>query len=156
MAKNPAAAPEAAAEKMVEAANGFVSTAIDNVAKTLAAQPAAAKEGMDALNAAASAAKSRFAELQMKGVEIAEVNTKAAFAFVRDAMAVKSPETLVTLQQDFFKAQQDVLMRQFQDVNSLTLAILRDLSAPLQDGLNKSIASFTPAFSGMKSDKAAA
>lgn len=127
----------------VEAANDMVASAIESATTTFSGQPNAAKENLEAMTSAANLAKSRIAELQLKSMEIAETNTKAAFAFARDVLSAKSPETFVTLQQDFFKSQQEAALRQFQEVNSLTLGLFRELAAPVQDGFNKAVAQFT-------------
>ena len=62
MAKNPAA-------DIATAANDMMSSVIASATSTLQAQPAAAKENLDAMNKAAELAKTRFAELQLAGTE---------------------------------------------------------------------------------------
>jgi hypothetical protein len=98
---------------------------------------------MEALNASAKVYQTRFAELQAKGMEIMEANTKAVLGFWRDASAVKSPEALFSLQQDFMKAQSEAALKQFQDLNDVTVALVREASAPVQEGFKKSFAGFS-------------
>lgn len=137
MAKNPAA-------DIATAANDMMSSVIASATSTLQAQPAAAKENLDAMNKAAELAKTRFAELQLKGMDIVETNAKATFALVRDMLAAKTPESVVTLQQDFFKAQQETALRQFQEINSLTLGLMREFAGPVQANFTKSFSQFMP------------
>ena len=102
-----------------------------------------AKESIDAINQSAKVYQARFADLQAKGMDIVEANTKAVLAFWREATAVKTPEALFALQQDFLKAQSEAAMKQFQEMNSVTVALVRDAAAPVQEGLPKSFRGFT-------------
>lgn len=79
--------------------------------------------------------KTQFATLNSKAVEIAEENTKAAFAFTRDALAAKSPEALWSLQQSFFKAQQDAITKQAETLGKFYADWLKDTSAPMADAM---------------------
>lgn len=134
--------PAETAADLADKAKEFVATGFEKVSSLLAAQPDAAKQGFEALSAASKQAQARLTEIQAKGVEAAEHNSKSAFAFVRDALAAKSPETFFSLQQDFFKAQQEVALRQVQEFNGLTMGLLREFMTPMQDSLTKSMAMF--------------
>lgn len=128
---------------VVELATEFVNDAFQKASTTFAAQPGAAKENLEALNAVASKAQAQISEIQLKGVEIAEKQTAAAFNFLRDVVSAKSPETLVSLQQEFVKAQSETVMRHAQELNALAMGFVRELAAPVQDSFNKSFAQFS-------------
>jgi hypothetical protein len=127
----------------VELATEFVTDSIDTAKAAFSGEAGPAKDGMEALNASAKVYQTRFAELQAKGMEIMEANTKAVLGFWRDASAVKSPEALFSLQQDFMKAQSEAALKQFQDLNDVTVALVREASAPVQEGFKKSFAGFS-------------
>jgi hypothetical protein len=55
---------------------------------------------------------------------------------------VKSPEALFALQQGFFKAQSEVAVKQFQELNDVATALVREAAAPVQEGFKKSFAGF--------------
>jgi hypothetical protein len=80
-----------------------------------------------------------------KAVEFAEDNTKAAFAFAREALAAKTPETLWSVQQAFVKSQQDAIVKQAEAFNSLYTEWLRDTSSPMADAMKPFMQAFTKA-----------
>jgi hypothetical protein len=79
--------------------------------------------------------KTQFAALNTKAVEIAEENTKAAFAFTREALAAKTPEALWSLQQSFFKSQQDVVAKQAEAMSKFYADWLKETSGPMADAM---------------------
>lgn len=121
----------------VELASDFVADSIDTAKAAFSGETGVAKESLDAINQSAKAYQARFADLQAKGMDIAEANAKAVFAFWRSATAAKTPEALFAVQQDFFKAQSEAAMKQFQELNSVTSAMVREAAAPVQEGFSK-------------------
>jgi hypothetical protein len=128
----------------VELASDFVADTLDTAKATFSTDNGVAKESFEALNQSAKVYQARIADLHAKSLEIAESNSKAFFSFWREATAVKSPDALFNLQQDFYKAQSEAAMKQFQDLNSATVALVREASAPVQSGLSKAFAGFAP------------
>ncbi len=126
----------------VEIANDFVTDSIDTAKAAFSGDTGAAKESLDAINQSAKVYQARFADLQAKGMDIVEANTKAVLSFWREATAVKSPEALFALQQDFVKAQSETALKQFQEINSVTVALVREAAAPVQEGFSKTFAGF--------------
>jgi hypothetical protein len=126
----------------VELATEFVTDSIDTAKATFAGEAGPAKESVEALSASAKVCQDRLADIQAKSISFFEANTKAVLGFWREAANVKSPEALFALQQGFFKSQSEVALKQFQDLNDATVALVRDASAPVQDGLKKSFAAF--------------
>jgi hypothetical protein len=80
-------------------------------------------------------AKDQFTALNSKAVEFAEENTKAAFAFTREALNAKTPEALWSVQQAYMKAQQDAMTKQFEAVTTLYSTWFKDMSAPMADAM---------------------
>ena len=126
----------------VEIATEFVTDSIDSAKAAFGGEAGPAKESVEALNASAKQCQARIADLQSKGMAMLEANTKAVLGFWRDAAAVKTPDALFSLQQDFFKAQSEVALKQFQELNDATVALVREASAPVQDGLKKGFSAF--------------
>jgi hypothetical protein len=124
----------------VELASDFVADSLDTAKAAFSTETDVAKEGFEALNQSAKLYQARFADLTAKSVDIAETNTKAFFSFWRDVSAVKSADALFALQQDYVKAQSEAAMKHFQDINTVTVALVREASAPMQAGLNKAFA----------------
>ncbi|MBI2718442.1 MAG: phasin family protein [Rhizobiales bacterium] len=102
-----------------------------------------AHSNVQLFDAAASAYKSRFADLQLKAMEITQANVLAGFAFARKLFAVKEPTEFFTLQQEFAREQAQVLQRQVSELNELSVALAKETVKPVQDGFSKSFADFT-------------
>lgn len=79
--------------------------------------------------------QTEFAALNTKAVEIAEENAKAAFAFTREALTAKTPEALWSLQQAFFKAQQDAVTKQTEAMSKFYADWLKETSGPMAEAM---------------------
>jgi hypothetical protein len=126
----------------VELATDFVADSIETAKTTFGPESDAARQNFEAISHSAKQVQDGLTGLQAKGVSYAETNAKALFAFWREAVAVKSADALFNLQQDFVKAQSEVAVKQFQDLNSATLAFVKETAAPLQASWNKAFAGF--------------
>lgn len=126
----------------VELATDFVADSLDTAKAAFSGDAGPAKESVEALSASAKVYQTRMADIQAKGLAIFESNTKALLGFWRDAAAVKSPEALFALQQNFFKSQSEVAVKQFQELNDATVALVREAAAPVQEGFKKSLSGF--------------
>ena len=105
-----------------------------------------AHSNVQVLDAAASACKARFADLQMKAMEITQTNVNAGFAFARKLFAVKEPSEFFALQQDFAREQTQLLQRQAAELGELNAALTKETVKPMQDGLTKSFGEFSKSF----------
>lgn len=123
----------------VELATDFVTGSIDSAQAAFGGEAGPAKESVEALTASAKQCQARLADLHSKGMAFLKTNTKAVMGFWRDAAAVKSPEALFTLQQDFFKAQSEVAMKQFQELNDVTSAFVRRSRSPRAGRLHQEL-----------------
>jgi hypothetical protein len=79
--------------------------------------------------------QAQITSLNVKAVEFAEDNTKAAFAFTREVLAAKTPEAFWAVQQSFFKSQQDAMVKQSEAFGKFYADWLKDTSAPLADAM---------------------
>ena len=89
--------------------------------------------------------QAQVAAFNAKAVEFAEDSTKAAFAFAREALAAKTPESLWSVQQSFMKSQQEAAVRQAESFNALYAGWLRDASSPMADAMKPFMAAFSKA-----------
>jgi hypothetical protein len=79
--------------------------------------------------------QAQITSLNVKAVEFAEDNTKAAFAFTREVLAAKTPEAFWAVQQSFFKSQQDAMVKQSEAFGKFYADWLKDTSAPLAEAM---------------------
>ena len=77
--------------------------------------------------------KSQFVALNTKAVEIAEDNTKAAFAFAREALSAKTPEALWSVQQAYLKSQQEAAVKQVEAMNKFYADWMKETSGPMAE-----------------------
>ncbi len=94
-----------------------------------------AHSNMQHLDAAASAFKARAADIQLKAMEIAQINMNSAFTFVRKAFAVKDPTEFATLHQDFARDQFAAYSRQASELNELAVLLAQETVKPVQEGV---------------------
>jgi hypothetical protein len=80
-------------------------------------------------------AQTKLVEMNTKAVEMAEANTKTAFAYARDVLAAKTPEAFWTVQQNFLKAQQDAAAKQFEAMQSFYGEWMKDAAAPMAEAV---------------------
>ena len=76
----------------VELATDFVTDSMETAKAAFGGEAGSAKEGFEAFNTSTKVYQARFADLQAKGAEMFEANTKAVLGFWKDAAAVKSHE----------------------------------------------------------------
>lgn len=105
-----------------------------------------AHENVQVFDAAAGAFKSRAADLQLKAMEIAQLNVNAAFTFARKAVSAKAPVDLFTLNQEFMKGQMEAYSRQMAEMNELFVLLAKETAKPMQEGMSKSWTSFGKSF----------
>lgn len=156
MKSETANATETVSEAVSEAVSETVSEAVEHVEdfsrKSVDQAEAAFEKAAEAahgnvqvLDASAGAFKTRGADLQMKVMEITQANMTAAFSYLREALAVKSPTDLFRLNQDFGRARLEAFQAQAQELNQLTVALTKETVKPVQESLLKSISSLAKA-----------
>ncbi len=105
-----------------------------------------AHSNVQLFDAAASAYKNRFADIQMKAMEITQINVNAGFAFARKLFSVKDPSEFFSLQQDFAREQAQTFQRQATEFNELSVALAKETVKPVQEGLTKNFGEFSKSF----------
>jgi hypothetical protein len=133
-----AEAPKSVAEMAQKSVNE-VEAAFDNAAGV-------AHETVQYADAAASAFKSRTADLQMKAIENFQANMGAAFEFTRKAFEIRDPAELFKLQQSFAKERFEALASQTAEMNALAVALARETMKPAQESWMRGFANFGKPF----------
>jgi phasin family protein len=105
-----------------------------------------AHSNVQVFDAAFGAYKARFADLQLKAMELTQTNMNAAFAFARKALAVKEPAEFFSLQQDFVKDQFQLAQKQATELNELAVALAKETVKPVQEGLTKTFGDVTKSY----------
>jgi hypothetical protein len=126
--------PKSVAEIAQKSVNQ-VEAAFDNAAGV-------AHEAVQFADAAASAFKSRAADLQVKAIENFQANMGAAFAFARKAFEIRDPAELLKLNQEFAKERFQAFSTQTAEMNALTMALARETVKPVQDSVFRGLANF--------------
>ena len=102
-----------------------------------------AHSNLQNFDAVAGAFKARSTDIQLKAMEIAQINMNSAFTFVRKAFSVKEPTELLSLSQNYFNDQFAVFTRQAKEMSELSMLLATETAKPVQEGLVKSFTSFT-------------
>jgi hypothetical protein len=127
----------AAVEVPAEVAD-FAQKSVDQAQAAFDKASDLAHSNMQYFDAAAGAFKARAADIQLKAMEIAQINMNSAFTFVRKAFAVKDPTEYAALQQDFARDQFAAFSRQASELNELGVLLAQETVKPVQDGVLKS------------------
>ncbi len=98
-----------------------------------------AHSNMQFVDAVAGAFKARAADIQLKAMEIAQINMNSAFTYMRKALAVQDPAEFVTLNQDFARDQIAACSRQASELTELSLRLAQETVKPAQESVLKSL-----------------
>ena len=129
---------ETAAEVPAEVTE-FAQKSVDQAQAAFDKASDLAHSNMQYFDAAAGAFKARTADIQLKAMEIAQINMNSAFTFVRKAFAVKDPMEFATLHQDFARDQFAAFSRQASELNELAVRLAQETVKPVQEGVIKSL-----------------
>jgi phasin len=128
---------ETAAEVPAEVTE-FAQKSVDQAQAAFDKASDLAHSNMQYFDAVAGAYKARTADIQLKAMEIAQINMNSAFTFVRKAFAVKDPTALVQLQQEFARDQFAAFSRQASEISELSVLLAQETVKPVQEGVLKS------------------
>ena len=126
-------------------AASFAQKSVDQAQAAFDKATETAHGNVQLFDAAASAYKARFADVQMKAMEITQTNVNAGFAFARKLFSVKEPTEFFALQQDFAREQSQAFSRQVAELGELTVQLAKETAKPVQDGFMKSFGDFSKA-----------
>jgi phasin len=129
---------ETAAEVPAEVTE-FAQKSVDQAQAAFDKASDLAHSNMQYFDAVAGAFKARTADIQLKTMEIAQINMNSAFTFVRKAFAVKDPLELASLQQEFARDQFAAFSRQASEINELAVRLAQDTVKPVQEGVIKAL-----------------
>lgn len=99
-----------------------------------------AHDHVQLFDAAAGALKANVAELQLKSMEIAQINTNAVFAHVRKLLSASEPGEVLSLNQSFLGEQFQTFLRQASEINDMTLKLAAETAKPVHESVLKSFA----------------
>jgi phasin len=105
-----------------------------------------AHSNVQMFDAAFSAYKNRFADYQLKAMELTQLNVNAVFTLARKVLAAKDATEAFALQQDFVKEQMQTLQRQATEINELAVSMAKDTMKPMQDSFSKGFTDFSKSF----------
>jgi len=107
----------------------------ENVARQFADKGAAAaqeaKKGMEQVYETASKGAVDF---NLRLIDMAQVNTKAAFDFARQLTSVKSPSEFIELSTSHARKQWETLSEQVQQITTIAQKVTTDAAQPFQAG----------------------
>ena len=127
-------------------ANAYAQKSVDQAQVAFEKANDMAHSNAQVFDAAANAYKFRFADIQMKAMEITQINLNAGFAFARKLFAVKEPAEFFALQQDFAREQTQALQRQATELGELNMALAKETLKPVQEGFTKSFGEVSKSF----------
>ncbi|WP_119392161.1 phasin family protein [Taklimakanibacter lacteus] len=128
----------ATAAEMPAEVTEFAQKSVDQAQAAFDKASDLAHSNMQYFDAAAGAFKARTADIQLKAMEIAQINMNSAFTFVRKAFAVKDPTALMALHQEFARDQFAAFSRQASELNELSVLLAQETVKPVQEGVIKS------------------
>src|SRR5262245_36714331 len=123
----------------------FAQKSVDQVQAAFDKASDLAHSNMQYFDAAAGAFKARAADIQLKAMEVAQINMNSAFTFVRKAFAVKDPTEFAALHQNFARDQFAALSRQASELNELAMLLAQETVKPMQDGVLRSFGDLSKA-----------
>jgi hypothetical protein len=130
-------AAEAPAEVPAEVTE-FAQKSVDQAQAAFDKASDLAHSNVQYLDAAAGAFKARAADIQLKAMEIAQINMNSALTFVRKAFAVKDPTEFVALNQEFARDQFATFSRQASELSELSVLLAQETVKPVQQSMLKS------------------
>lgn len=116
----------------------FAQKSVDQAQAALDKAGDLAHSNMQYVDAVAGAFKARSADIQLKAMEIAQINMNSALTYMRKAFAVKDPSEFVTLNQEFARDQFAAYTQQAGELNELSLRLAQETVKPVQESLLKS------------------
>ena len=134
---------ETAAVEVPHEVADFAQKSVDQAQAAFDKASDLAHSNMQYFDAAAGAFRTRAADIQLKAMEIAQINMNSAFAFVRKAFALKDPTEFAALQQDFARDQFAAFSRQAGELNELTVLLAQETVKPVRDSVLKSFGKFS-------------
>ncbi len=123
--------------EMPAAFREFAERGVAQAKDTYEKMKAAAEEATDVLETTYSTATKGASDYGLKMIEVARVNTNAAFDFAGEVMAAKTLSEVVELTSAHARKQFEALTRQSKELNALAQKVATETAEPIKSGMNK-------------------
>ena len=123
--------------EMPAAFREFAERGVAQAKDTYEKMKAAAEEATDVLETTYSTATKGASDYGLKVIEVARVNTNAAFDFAGEVMAAKTLSEVVELTSAHARKQFEALTRQSKELNALAQKVATETAEPIKSGMNK-------------------
>ena len=123
--------------EMPAAFREFAERGVAQAKDTYEKMKAAAEEATDVLETTYSTASKGASDYGLKMIEVARVNTNAAFDFAGEVMAAKTLSEVVELTSAHARKQFEALTQQSKELNALAQKVATETAEPIKSGVNK-------------------
>ena len=123
--------------EMPAAFREFAERGVAQAKDTYEKMKAAAEEATDVLETTYSTATKGASDYGLKVIEVARVNTNAAFDFAGEVMAAKTLSEVVELTSAHARKQFEALTQQSKELNALAQKVATETAEPIKSGVNK-------------------
>ena len=123
--------------EMPAAFREFAERGVAQAKDTYEKMKAAAEEATDVLETTYSTATKGASDYGLKVIEVARVNTNAAFDFAGEIMAAKTLSEVVELTSAHARKQFEALTQQSKELNALAQKVATETAEPIKSGMNK-------------------
>ena len=123
--------------EMPAAFREFAERGVAQAKDTYEKMKAAAEEATDVLETTYSTATKGASDYGLKVIEVARVNTNAAFDFAGEVMAAKTLSEVVELTSAHTRKQFEALTQQSKELNALAQKVATETAEPIKSGVNK-------------------
>jgi len=125
--------------EMPAAFREFAERGVAQCKDTYEKMKAAAEEATDVLETTYSTATKGANDYGMKMIEVARVNTNAAFDFFGELITAKSPSELIELSSTHARKQFEALTQQGKELGALAQKVATETAEPIKSGMNKAL-----------------
>ena len=123
--------------EMPAAFREFAERGVAQAKDTYEKMKAAAEEATDVLETTYSTATKGASDYGLKVIEVARVNTNAAFDFAGEVMAAKTLSEVVELTSAHARKQFEALTQQSKELNALAQKVATETAETIKSGVNK-------------------
>ena len=103
----------------------------------------ASEEAVDLLANVYATVTKGATEYNLKLIEIARANNRAAFDYVQELLGVKSPSELIELSTAHMRRQFDIVSAQNKELHALVQELTAEATAPIKTGISKAFNNVT-------------
>jgi len=123
--------------EMPAAFREFAERGVAQAKDTYEKMKAVAEEATDVLETTYSTASKGASDYGMKVIEVARVNTNAAFDFASEMITAKSLSEVIELSSAHARKQFEALTKQSKELGALAQKVATESAEPIKNGINK-------------------